>query len=272
MRVNILRVLDHSSAKALRDAAATLRAVVLFATPLVAAAGALYVVWNRDAPSAVVAVTLGMSVLVALIATCCAWKMSVLSRPENHFVLERFESTLSVERVAGHHRYTLTRDFTARPKVRGLKLFPQTWFWTGQSSRARELESLYPGHVIFDGERPENDRLVHFWTYLGRDLLKGEPVSIGAVLTMEDDILPMRQFFTEGGRGFKSELTKLTLRFQKEIDPSLVEAASWPRRHDDQTPRSSLPVARSVRADGSVEYVVTLVKPRRRTRHGFWWS
>lgn len=265
--------LDHPALKAIRDAAATIRAVSLFATSAIAAFIVAYTTWGKGVmPQELAIYTIGSLILIFGLFS---WGLRNASRgkPENAWLVKNMESTLLVEKIDGHHRYKRTRDQVVVCRVSyGPRLFPQAWYWTGQSSEPYEVRSLFPGHIIFDGVRPEQDHWTYHWLYLGREIRKRDSVRIGTQLTIEDDKGPMRKFYTEGGNGYKIESLRVTLRFPKGEDPAKVEAYSWPRRAPNSQPSVSLSSARTVNKDGTIDYTIAIVGPSRKLLYGFLWE
>jgi hypothetical protein len=268
----LIRLLDMPLLKGLRDAVATIRAASFVTTGIAALSLVVYLAWRRQElrlnHMAIIAGTL-------LTLGTFAWAVHHRARllPTNAYEILSLESTLFIERVNSHHRYTMTKDCRIVSRRNDLRLVDQRWYWTGKGSRPYELCSLANGHVIFDGKRPEQDNWTHRWVYLGGRLSRGEATRVGTVLTVEDDVEPMRPFFTDGGKGYRTHSLKLTLRFPLGTEPSRVEGRIWTRNLDDLSVRGELAVIRIVDSTNSFsEYVATIEHPLRNRRYGLQWE
>lgn len=267
------RLLERPLLKNVRDAAATIRAIIYFLAPVISAGIVAYLTWGKRLVPPEIAITVVVAIFVT--SSIVVWMAYILRRrlPANAYEVLSLQSTLLVERVRDHHRYTNTKDMVIRARQGGIRLIDQRWYWTGQSSNPISVRSVFADHVIFDGVRPEPDNWVHRWVYLGRSLAKGETARVGVAYSVEDDLQPMRPFFTDGGRGYPMKSVKLAIRFPGGEEPKLVEAHVWGRRVDETELISELPVSRSVDATTMmVDYVIAIDGGQANRRYGFRWQ
>ncbi|WP_213001177.1 hypothetical protein [Winogradskya consettensis] len=268
----ISQILDHPALKVVRDAAATIRAVGLLGSPVVGAIAVAYITWGRRGVRPDLAISIIAGLLAAAMLLAWGLRNSAAIRAENAFIVDSMQSMLFVEIEGNHHRYTRSREQIIRCNQSiGARLIPQGWYWTGQSSRPYEIRSIFPGQVIFDGARAEQDHWIYHWIYLGRRITMGEVVHVGTIVTVEDDVLPMREFYAERASGFRMRNLKVVLRFPRSEEPKKVEACKWPGVVSSRG-AEILPSVRTVNNDGTVDFVIVANSPKRRSRYGFRWE
>jgi len=213
--------------------------------------------------------------LLGALAIAGIWTLRrARSTPEiGGYVVKAQESSLLVEKVDNHHRYTMSRDYLVEAKTPGVRLIDMAWYWTGNNSKPVQVRPNTPAHEVFDGRRPENDKWVYRWVYLGRALGKNEREKVGLTLIAEDDNEPMRHFFTIGARGTKVETLTLTLRFPLPERPNLVSAHIWEKSANEEGVIGDLPIESKADAtSGTMQYKVEVNNPSAKRRYGFRWD
>jgi hypothetical protein len=273
--MTIGELMERPWLKNLRNAAATIRAIGFFALPIVGLLAALYVTSRRVVgPEVQLAVASGLTV-VTLTALGFLTYIRWFQRLFQYEVLE-VKGTLLIEEAGDHHRYTYTKHQKVRALRPNLRLVEFKAHWTGKSSRGKlRVEPVYGEHVVLDGQHSEEDGRIHRWVYIGRPAGRSEVLDVGIQHTHEDDMGQQRPYYRDGGGAFRTGRLVVMASFPQAQEPAGVQGAVW---------NTHLPVGQNNlvgpyhaervvnAATKTVDYVVTVRRPKRHHSYGVRWS
>lgn len=274
------RLLDAALFKVMRDAVATIQAVLFLVPPMLLGNGFIaYLVGHHFNGKKVLAgVAFVVATLVVGGAVAVTFYLRNVYDPAPYELVE-LRGLLVIERVAGrsHHRYTLERRERIRATRNNVRLIEHRTHWTGGGlSGLCEARSLYPDHELFVGRRAEEDNRRQLWIYLGEPLGKGETATVGTREVYEDDIVSMKPYHRKGCGGFRARNLTVVTRFPVDADPrDDVEGLIW---NDDKKARERATVGtvayeRVVDAkSATVDYIVTVPRPKRYHSYGIRWK
>ncbi len=223
------------------------------------------------------AISLAVLVVVLLAVSGYAWHyVKRVYDPPFYEILD-LNGHLVVERANGHRRYTYERRQTIVATRNDLRLIEFRAHWTGQGrSGSTRVESLRPEHAMLDGRRAESDGRVHRWIYPRRPLKRGQPVDVGIRQVHEDDLEEQLPYFREGGGRYKTNRITVTVCLPlDEHLPDSVRGVVWNSHHSAQQSAEvdDLVVQPRVdRATSTVDYTVTVDKPRAFHSYGVEWT
>lgn len=163
-----------------------------------------------------------------------------------------------------------TRDDRRLVEIRG--------HWTGVGNKGKmKVESLIADHALLDSRSAEEDGRVHRWIYPRRPIGKGREIEVGIRQEHEDDIQPQLPYFREGGGRYRTYKITVTARFPKSEDPNsigVVEGKVWNSRlpiRQTHPVEDIEPVRKVDPATGTIDYVVTVERPKLYHSYGIIW-
>lgn len=271
------RLLDKPLLRHLRTAVATIRAV-MFVGSVVLGAGVLVVLAGKYvSASPKISIILAILLVLLLAVSSYAWFYVTRVYDPPFYEILRLEGVMVIESENSHHRYTYTRKQKVRATRDDLRLIEFRAHWTGTGrAGTTQVESLVRDHALLDGRRAESDGRVHRWVYPRRPLGRGQILEAGIKQVHEDDINQQLPYFREGGGRYKTSQIVVTVRFPGAEDPpEAVRGVIWNSNHvARQSPEvGSLNPERHVDpATGTVEYTVTVHRPKLYHSYGMTWS
>jgi len=271
------RLLNMPLFRALRDAAATIRAIGFFLGPIVA--GGIFLgylitthVESRTALAIIVLVSLFM---IVGIASGFWYYVQRICDPDPYEIIS-IDCLLVVQRMNNYHHYMNSREQTIKARRNNVRLVDHRAHWTGQGSRGKSSSgSLADKHEFYSARRPEEDGRTHHWIYLGRPLNKGDTERVGFRQTFEDNTAPMHTYYREGGGRYKARNLTVTTRFSVDDQPLIVEGHAWnnDRRNRQRHEVGRLEPERKAGPTAStVDYVITVRRPKRYHSYGIRWE
>ncbi|GAB3410866.1 hypothetical protein [Flindersiella endophytica] len=258
----------------LRNASETLQGISFFATVLGGAA-VTAVTLGSDRVGTPGTILLCLGVLLLTSATAGLWYyLKHVAQPATYRILN-LDSVLEVESVGSHHRFQYTLRQHVQALRNGVRQIDANAHWTGRSSQgAIRLDPLVSDHVVHDGRRPEDDGRISRWIYVGDPVARGQEFVAGIRQVHEDDLEPQRPYFRETGGRYRTRRMTVVARFPIREDPQLfgnVEGLVW-NKDRQRLVCARVPLERSVdTAGGTVEYRVTVERPRRHYSYGLRW-
>ncbi|WP_426511421.1 hypothetical protein ACPPVO_12845 [Dactylosporangium sp. McL0621] len=262
--------------KNVRSAAGTINAVVFFSTSIATVATVAYLAWGRKVNDSKLAAPVGV-VLLGWFVTVIGLYIYVRKfyEPPDYELLE-VEGSLLVEASGDHYRYTYVKKQTVRALRPDIRVIEFKAHWTGQSSTGKPVvRPVYGDHVVLDGKHSEEDGRVHRWVYPGGPVGRGHKVDVGIRHVHEDDLARQRPYFRDGGGRYRTAKLTVTVKFPRDQDPSPVSGAVWnthlPVGQNNQV--GDYPFDRRINlADNTVEYIVTVRRPKRHHSYGVRWN
>lgn len=263
--------------RTLRNAAATIKAISFFLGPIIAGGVLLgYLITTHVRSRTALGVIAIVSLLMIVgIASGFLYYVHNVCDPDL-YEITKLDCLLIVNRVNDHHQYVNNREQTIRARRNNVRLIEHRAHWTGQGSKNKSSSgSLVGKHEFYSARHQEEDGRTHNWVYLGRPLSKGDSERVGFRQTFEDNITPMHTYYREGGGRYKARNLTVTTRFSVDDEPPIVEGHIW---NNDRRNRQRHEVGRlesDRRADptkGTVDYVVTVRRPKRYHSYGIRWE
>ncbi len=271
------RLLDKPALKAVRDTAATYNAVrVLAVLILTIGPSAVYLVRSHSPVSELEAAVAGGFLVVVMSAGLILWYYLACRFDPPLYRFVQLEGLLVIEPAGAHHRYTNIRRGTVRARRNNVRFVEHRSHWTGTGSRNRRtVESLISDHQLFASRRPEEDGRLQLSIYLGEPLGRGEEVRTAIREVFEDNLDPMHPYYRKGGGRYPTRNLTVTVRFLVSEDPSRIEGLIW---NNDRRSRERHLVGRIAferrpdPATGTVDYTVTVPRPKRYHSYGLRWA
>ena len=261
------RLWDKPVLRHLRNAVATLRAIIFVGGVVVSAIILAILAIRSFFGSPALAITLVALLVVLLTGSIYTWHyVKNIHDPPFYEILE-LNGSLLVEPADDHRRYTYERRQTVIATRDDLRLIEFRAHWTGQGrAGSAVVESVKSEHAMLDGKLKEQDGRVHRWIYPRRPLKRGQPIEVGIRQVHEDDVEAQLPYFRESGGRYKTKriIVKVLLPLS-EHDPESVRGVVWNRhRALWQSPEvGELEVQKHViRAKQCIEYMVTSERPR----------
>jgi xanthosine utilization system XapX-like protein len=272
-------ILNKSMFRLMRDAAATIKAISFFASPIVTGVTLLaYLVSMQiQSDAELLVISLAALAIAAGMLAGIAYYIFRVCDPAPYQIVS-IEGLLVVGQVAGHdhHHYTNRREQVIQARRNNVRLVEHRSHWTGNGSKTRyRIHSTVPEHQLFAASRPEEDGRTPRWIYPGRALGKGDQVRVGLEEVFEDNVSPMIPYYREGSGRYKAQSLKVAVRFSIDDDPGAVDGLIW---NNDRRGRQNHVVGH-IRAQRipnpstrTVDYLTEVVKPKRYHSYGVRWT
>lgn len=267
---------EKQGIRLLKDTSATVRAIVGFVVFVGAAIALLYaaIAKNYSATVSVAAILVGgfANAVLAIIL----WLYLAKIHDPPFYVISELKGTVTITPAGNHHKYDYRREQIVRATRGGLRLIEIRSHWTGRCSDDKnEISSLFKGHSLLDGKKPEEDGRIHRWIYPGRALDRDQRETVGVHQVMEDDREPMLPYYREGGGRYVVESLTVIARFPVGEEPERVWGVIWNtnRKPEQGNEVGQLDYARLPdNASGFVDYKVVVHKPKRYHSYGVRWD
>ena len=269
--------LNKAPFRLLRDAAATIKAISFFASPVVAGGTLLaYLISTQiRSDAALLAIALAALIVVVGILSGFGYYITHICDPAPYEITS-IEGVLVIEPVNGHHRYTNRREQVIRARRNNVRLVEHRAHWTANGSRNKyKTRSLIDGHQLFVAPLAEEDGRTPHWIYLGRPLGKGDTEVVGFEELFEDNRSPMLPYYREGGGRYKSRHLTIRVRFSAGEDPGTVDGLIWnnDRKSRQRHVVGKIGVDRKPNPlDRTIEYVAIVPRPKRYHAYGVRWK
>jgi hypothetical protein len=179
---------DNPGMRRFTDVVQTIQAVV-------AAVSALVLVYLAIGHRGSVPIWLVVALLLGLSAIGLVY-LRYLWRP-TFYNIEEAHCELLIEEIGSHHRYTYTKEQLVRAR-RETRLIEFRAHWTGYGTRRPEINALH-GHVLLDGDHPEEDFRVYRWVYPKHPVSRGQTIRVGIRQVHEDDQHPQQPYYYSYG-------------------------------------------------------------------------
>ena len=271
------KFLEMTFFRTLRNAAATIKAIGLFLGPIVAGGALLGYLVATYVDSKTVLVTIAVVFLFMIVGIAGGfWYYIQKICDPDPYEITKIDCLLIAKRTGSHHQYINNREQTIRARRNNVRLVEHRAHWTGQGSKSKSNSGSLAGkHEFYSARHPEEDGRTHHWIYLGKPLNKGDSERVGFHQTFEDNMAPMHTYYREGGGRYRARDLTVTTRFSVDDEPPTVEGHVW---NNDRRNRQRHEVGRLEhvrKADpttGTVDYVVTVRRPKRYHSYGIRWE
>jgi hypothetical protein len=275
--LDIDKFLDMAPFRIIRNAAATFKAATFFLGLLVAGGVLLgYLITTHVTSRTTLAIIAIVSVFMIIGIALGFWYYIQQICDPAQYEITSLDCLLVVQCIGNHHQYINSREQTIRARRNNVRLVEHRAHWTGQGSKGKSSSgSLTSKHEFYSARHPEEDGRTHHWIYLGRPLSKGDTERVGFRQTFEDNVEPMHTYYREGGGRYKARSLTVTTRFSVGDDPTTVQGRTW---NNDRRSRQRHEVGQlepERKADptvGTVDYVVTVRRPKRYHSYGMRWE
>jgi hypothetical protein len=275
--LDTVKFLDKPFFSVLRNAAATIKAIAFFGTPIVAGGIFIgYLLTTHVANNTVLAIIAVVSVVIIVIIAVGFWYYVKHICDPSPYEITEIRCLLVVEPAGNHHRYVNRREQEIKATRNNVRLIEHRSHWTGKGPKAKSRAgSIVASHEFYCAAHPEEDGRTHQWIYLGRPLSKGDTATVGIHQSFEDSGEPMRTYYREGSGRYKGRNLTVTTRFLVDEDPPKVEGVIW---NNDRKSRQRHEVGRLTYtrepdpATHTVDYTVTVRNPKRYHSYGIRWD
>jgi hypothetical protein len=271
------KFLEMPYLRTVRNAAATIKAISFFLGPIIAGGillGYLVTTYVRSRTALAAIAIISLFMILGTVSGFLYYVHQICD--PDPYEITKIDCLLVVQRVGDHHQYTNIREQTIKARRNNVRLVEHRAHWTGQGSKSKSSSGSLTGkHEFYSARQPEEDGRTHHLIYLGRPLSKGDSEHVGFQQTFEDNTAPMHTYYREGGGRYKARDLTLTTRFSVDDEPPIVEGHVWnnDRRNRQRHEVGRLESERSADpTKGTVDYIVTVRRPKRYHSYGIRWE